>query len=47
METIKPAPDQNFLYSMIDAGFQTMKVYPNHSSFVYLMLSRIDEESYE
>ena len=47
METIQPAPDQNFLYCAISGGYQTMKVYPDHLLFVYLLLERINEEEYE
>ena len=41
------APDQDFLYLCIDAGYVTLKSYPNHTEFVYLLLSAVDEDSYE
>lgn len=41
------APDQDFLYLCIDAGYKTLNSYPDHAEFIYLLLSVIDEVSYE
>jgi hypothetical protein len=41
------APDQHFLDLAINCAYITLKNFPNHSEFIYLLLSAVDEGSYE
>lgn len=41
------APDQHFLITAINSGYLVLEYNPTHAEFVYLMLSRIDEDSYD
>lgn len=44
---ITPSPDQDYLDLCINCSYQTVTHYPTFVEFVYALLSRIDEESYE
>ena len=39
------APDQSFLDTAINAGYQTLETFPDHAEFVYLLLSLINEDA--
>lgn len=41
------APDQHFLATAINTAYITLQNFPNHSEFIYLLLSAVDEGSYE
>jgi len=41
------APDQDFLDLAINTAYITLRNFPNHSEFIYLLLSAVDEASYE
>jgi hypothetical protein len=41
------APDQHFLDLAINAAYITLRKFPNHSEFIYLLLSAVDEGLYE
>jgi hypothetical protein len=40
------APDQSFLDTAINCGYLTWSKYPDHAEFMYLLLSRINEDDY-